>query len=183
MTGIVNSTGARSGVIGTIVGTPTSTVDAGHPINVQINEYDGGAGSNQTSYGELSTNIRFSYTPISAGSKMIVSYQGTNSYIASTSTASYYGIGHEVTESDGTATPANFVSGRITVSGGTADADHFQFAIGDHTIYKPLYIEVAHSPSYTLGQKIWYSIISKASAWHYFSNGGDIRFKAIEVKG
>ena len=160
-----------------------TTFPSGQIINVQTNEYNGGAGSNQTSFGELSTDIRFAYTPISASSKMIVSYQGTSSYHSSGSSNSFYGIGHEVTASDGTATPANLVSGRITVAGGTSNNDHFQFSVGTSNLYIPLYIVVSHSPSYSLGQKIWYTVISKGGGWHYFSNSGDIRFQAIEVKG
>ena len=169
------------------LGTNT-TFPTGNIINVYTTAYNGGTaslGGNHTGYTEMSTNVRFSYTPVSANSKFIVSYNSTKAYVAVGAGISYWAIGHEVTASDGTATASTLVSQMVSV-GGDTDTDAFiQWGIGGTGTnrYDPLYLEVIHSPSYSLGQKIWYTVVSAASTWHYLTNNGDVKFKVIEIKG
>jgi len=191
MTGIVNSTGAKSGIIGTTVGTPvtdlsTATFPAGHVIQTVTDSFNGAGASYYTASAtaiELHDDLRFSIIPVAASSKIIISFASNKSHV--NTVEAMYAIGHEVTASGGTATPSNLLSGIVTIGGDTDIFSffiHTNFGLGRHD---PLYLEVAHSPSYTLGQKIWYSILAYSSSTTniYFTNNGDVRFKAIEIKG
>ena len=161
-----------------------TTYPSGHVLNYHTNTYDGGSasiGGNHSSYAETSTNARFAYTPISASSKIVISYYSTHAHI--NANQAYYAIGHEVTASGGTATASTLVSQIVTVGGGTDTSAYFYWGIQGGYTDKLMHLMAEHSPTYTIGQKIWYSIISAGSGYHYVTNGGDLRFTAIEIKG
>ena len=168
---------------------PTSA-SAGSMINHYSTSFNGGGnsyGGQNTSPAEISTNFRFSYTPIAVGSKLLVWYQSTKSH-NNTSTA-YYAIGYEVTASNGTATASTLVSQVITVGGDSGTSHkhaYFHHGYGPTTTYgyDAFCMLVDHSPSYTLGQKIWYTWIGFSNgAWFYVTNDGDVLFKVTEIKG
>jgi hypothetical protein len=166
------------------------STSAGSMINHYSTSFNGGAnsyGGQNTSPAEISTNFRFSYTPIAVGSKLLVWYQSTKSH-NNTSTA-YYAIGYEVTASSGTATASTLVSQVITVGGdsGTSHKNaYFHHGYGPTTTYgyDAFSMLIDHSPSYTLGEKIWYTWIGFSNgAWFYVTNDGDVLFKVTEIKG
>jgi hypothetical protein len=168
------------------------TYPAGHVINHYSTAFNGGTssyGSSSNTPIEVSTNFRFSYTPILAGSKLLVWMQTTKAH-NNTSTA-YYGIGHEVTASNGTATASTLISQVITIGGdsGTSHKNaYFHHGYGrsggDSYGYDAVCMLVDHSPSYTLGQKIWYTWIGFSNGdTFYVTNAGDVLFKITEIKG
>ena len=189
MSGIIGTVGSKSGIVGSDV------YPAGHILQVVTGEYNGGDGSIGSSTSsnpgaEFSTSLRFSIIPKAASSKIIVSYHPTSQHI-NDQTGSI-AIGHEVTASGGTATASTMLGQLVTVGGHTQDANaYFKYSKGSSygsasSSYgnDPNVYEVFHSPSYTLGEKIWYSPFGYHSSYIvYFTNGGDVRCKIMEVKG
>ena len=180
MSGIIGqSPNMKSGMVGSF---PVNTV-----VQIVTDTYNGGGTSHAITGtnpgGEVNSNFRFSIVPRKAGSKIIVSYESTKMHV--NNKLGFWAIGHEVTASSGTATGSTMTGQLVTVGGHTQDADaYFHYGkIADYG-YDANYNWAEHSPSYTVGQKIWYSPIgySSGSTW-YFTNNGDVRFQAIEIQG
>lgn len=168
----------------------SADLPAGSVIQTVTGEYNMPSG---TSFGmngvnglaaaaETSTSLRFSIIPKSASSKIIVRYQSVVAHV--NNKVSYYAIGHEVTASGGTATAATMLSQLLTVNAESDDRSYFRYGEISNYSYHPIVLEVFHSPSYTVGQKIWYSIFGYANdAGYFYFAEGDVRFKAMEIKG
>ena len=183
------------------LGTPASgvltnaTFPTGMILQVVTGEYNGGGGSIGSSTSsnpgaEFSTSLRSSIIPKATSSKIIVSYQATSQHV--NDQTGNIAIGHEVTASGGTATASTMLGQLVTVGGHTQDTDaYFKYSKGGSYATAssnygndPNSYEVSHSPSYTLGQKIWYSPFGyHSTSVVYFTNGGDVRWKIMEVKG
>ena len=193
MTGELGSdiTGSPNLNLTTGLANSSTSFPAGHMINHYNAEYNGGTtslGGSNTSPAELSTSLRFSYTPIAENSKLLVSYQTTKAHVNTRS--GMYAIAYEVTGSSGTPDASTLVNNTITVGGdrGPSHPNAYFFhgygrSGGDSYGYHALYFQVDHSPQYKLGQKVWYSIISWSTGWYYLTNDGDILFKVMEIKG
>jgi len=184
MSGIIGvSQDMKSGVGG---GYPTGNV-----VQIVTGRFNGGDGSygvtGSNPGGEISTNFRFPIVPKMPRSKIIVSYQSTKMHV--NNKMGYCQIGHEVTASGGTATASTMLGQLLSVQG-HSQAQNAYFHYGDFAsgtsdyAYDANFWEAEHSPSYTVGQKIWYSLIgySSSGTW-YITNNGDVRFKAIEIQG
>ena len=164
MTGIVNSTGAKSGIIGTTVGTPvtdlaTATFPAGHVIQVISDKYEtvGGASdltvsttAEATPADGFGSNLSVDITPKQTNSKIHISFQGMNVH-----THTYAGNMGVLL----------FIF--CSVAGGTftnVTGDAFLAGVFNNGSASGEWIEVVehiwylHTPSYTAGQEIRYRV-------------------------
>ena len=167
-----------TGTIGSSVVFPTGT-----PIQYATSRIEGGSRGHNTktiaNRSEIHSDYRSSIIPKGANSKILIRYSSRATYVNNNS--AHWAIGYEVTASGGTAT-ASTLKDQL-VAGEADDEDSYFITQHADPTYRALTIEVFHTPSYTVGQKIWYGVISYATGWHYIELNGDIDIVITEIAG
>ena len=167
-----------TGTIGSAVVFPTGT-----PIQYVTSRIEGGSRGHNTktiaNRSEIHSDYRSSIIPKGANSKILIRYSSRATYVNNVS--AHWAIGYEVTASGGTAT-ASTLKDQL-VAGEADDEDSYFITQHADPTYRALTIEVFHTPSYTVGQKIWYGVISYATGWHYIELNGDIDIVITEIAG
>ena len=167
-----------TGEIGSSVVFPTGT-----PIQYVTSRIEGGSRGHNTktiaNRSEIHSDYRSSIIPKGANSKILIRYSSRATYVNNVS--AHWAIGYEVTASGGTAT-ASTLKDQL-VAGEADDADSYFTTQHTTATYRALTMEVFHTPSYTVGQKIWYGVISYATGWHYLELHGDVDIVITEIVG
>ena len=178
-----------TGELGSVVtGSPNlnlgnATFPTGTPIQYVTSRIEGGSrGHNTKTIGnrsEIWAGYRSSIIPKGANSKILIRYSSRTTYVNNVS--AHWAIGYEVTALTGAATGSTLLN--QLVAGEADDADSYFTTQHTTATYRALTMEVCHAPSYTVGQKIWYGVISYATGWHYLELHGDVDIVITEIVG